>query len=165
MKSWSFLGYSPDIRNICGWRIWQQKNRRFDNQIPICRAEMNTQRADEKQSSALKNCIAVSKEKDFWKMGKIPRKSLNRTLGQRTCAVIKIRQNWSNADLWKINKKSVQILRNGLIFCAYSTKNGRSDKIWTCDFLLPNKYAIVFWLLLLTLWCFLVRKRCFPMLL
>ena len=30
-------------------------------------------------------------------------------------------------------------MRNGLIFCAYSTKNGRSDKIWTCDFLLPKQ--------------------------
>ena len=41
---------------------------------------------------------------------------------------------------------------------------GRGDKIRTCDFYDPNKYTIVFWLLLLTFWCFLVRKRCFPML-
>ena len=41
---------------------------------------------------------------------------------------------------------------------------GRSDRIRTCDLVNPNKYAIVFWLLLLTFWCFLVRKRCFSML-
>ena len=63
----------------------------------------------------------------------------NRTLVPGTCAVVKIRQNWLTTKLLKINKKSVQILRKGLIFCAYSTKNGRSDKIWTCDFLLPKQ--------------------------
>ena len=36
-------------------------------QIPICRDDDKARRADEKQSSALKICVAVSKEKGFSK--------------------------------------------------------------------------------------------------
>ena len=42
---------------------------------------------------------------------------------------------------------------------------GRNDRIWTCDIVLPNKTIPIFCVIFASFWCFLVRNRCFRVLL
>ena len=80
------------------------------------------------------------------------------TLLRRECDLLRVSHEWIRIE-HPDQKKNRQPLR---VVCSFF---GRSVEIRTPGLQFPNKYAIVFWLLLLTFWCFLVRKRCFPMLL
>ena len=84
-----------------------------------------------------------------------PKLSANKYQQQSEWKQSKVREVGSRPRQFRHNEKKT--IKNGLF--------GRSGGTWTHGLQFPNKYAIVFWLLLLTLWCFLVRKRCFPMLL
>ena len=56
------------------------------------------------------------------------------------------------------NKKVTGILNACYFF-------GRNDRIRTCDIVLPNKTIPIFCVIFASFWCFLVRNRCFRVLL
>ena len=116
---------------------------------------MNTKRADEKQSSALKNCVAEGKEKGFGNC--FPKPILVGVTGFRAsfCALRTSLSCFSTAqNSFKMTHQSKKQERGSSSLLLF----GRSDRIRTCGIDVPNvaRYQLrhtPIMFLIHTFWC------------